>query len=294
MQTTPPARSRVRALLPALLTAATPLGAQAVAGGENATAAAQSILASAGVVAGVDRVVEGGLAQTATGEAMSSASYRLESGVVWTSGPLGSDAPLVVGVRPGVGSKDGGEPVTVVGMNLDPLGAADVAFAGELGSSATVTGSNTISVTTPAGVDLYGNPLAEVPVAVSHALGGHEAADAYAFLPAISVHGDVQVGRGFELSLATEPGALYWVAYGRSMPGSAVTIAPFDGALAVLFHLVVFDGGVSPTGWKKLPLAVPDEPSLAGAPIDLQLLSITDLNTPAGAFSNSITITPRP
>jgi hypothetical protein len=147
-----------------------------------------------------------------------------------------------------------------------------------------------VSTTTPGGVDVFGNPTANVPVSVLNNLGGFNQPDAYVYLPALIQASDhALAGRELKLRVISTPGSFFLLAVGTSIPGFGLPIPPFDGALVIVSNLVPLTGlQFSPTGQDTLFFPLPKQ--LGGKTFEFQAISITDLVGPGGSFTNTVSV----
>lgn len=269
-------------------------GPPGLAGSETTTALAQSTASSGGSAASALTQVEAEIASPALGVAMNSATYKIEPSVVWLVPSLGTDMPIVLGVDPADGLASGGKSVVVRGLNFTELGAGltTVRFNGVAAASTLVTSDTTIDVTTPPGVDGLGNSVGLTAIGVENAIGSSEASDAFQYLPALELFGPIQVGKAAELSVRTKPGSLLFLFLGFSVPGFGVPAPPFQGKLAITINsTLILSGFPMLTGALNLAAPLPNNPALVGLSVDLQALSVTSVNPPAGSFSNVLNVT---
>lgn len=294
----PRPRARLTPLHPVLAVLAAgamtvPATAQSIGGSESTTSLARAIVGSGGTGAATGGSLEFALAPVA-GPVATSESFTLVPTVVWTEPLLGTDGPVLFGSVPPAGAAAGGEVVVLRGLNFTATGAGitDVTFAGQAANAVTVLGPSTIQATTPAGVDGFGNPLGAVEIELSNGLGSASGRDDFLFTPAVHLYSPAQLGDPLAVRLRTAPGALAFLWFGVDLGGPPpIPLPGFDGSVALLLaQTVVAAGAFLPTGELTVPLAVPDQPSLAGAVLDFQGLAITDLFGPAGSFTNVLDV----
>jgi len=295
----PPRNRRAPAVTAALLALALagPTAAQVPAGSQSNVVIARSTASVVGRTGDAAGAVELGLGQAATGPVMTSASYELDSGVVWTEPSFRTVRPVVLAVDPPTSLATSGATVTVIGMNFDFPGGGlpDVRFGGVSSPSVDVVGSSVMQVDLPSGVDAFGNPLGNAAVEVQNAIGSSQLADGFRFLPALYQLSPAQIGAAFELSLHTQPASVQLLWFGIELGGDPVPTPPYAGAAALYaMPFFVLSGAFSPTGLRKVAFSIPADPSLAGAEIGFQALGITDLVTPTGSYSNPLTLVLQP
>ena len=226
-----------------------------------------------------------------SGAPASSPSYVLEVAVVGTEAALSPSSPLVFGTSPDAGGKHGGEPVAVLGFDLDDTtGAVNVLF----GSSPATVGSlsNTaVQVTTPPGANAFGNPLGSVDVAVTNGLGTGTGVGVFAYTPALLQASPARVGQDLVLHLRIPAGSVHQVVFGQSAPGIAVPIPPLGGALELIQDLVTLVPlQLSATGDESYPLPIPANPALVGVQAEFQAVAIANLLTVEGSFTNRLVV----
>lgn len=216
----------------------------------------------------------------------SSESFGLTSGAIFDDGTLTGGTPMVFGVSEQVGAAAGGESATVFGFGFAEPGAGttDVVVGALPASNVQVQSNTSITLQTPAGVNAYANPLGLGPVAVTNAHGSHAAAEGYAFLPALIEQGPTSFAVGeARFWIVAEPGSICLLAYGQSVPGVAVPIAPYQGALELTVALKLLGGfSVASDGIGRFVRPLPPNPALAGLTIKFQALTVGS----PGSFSN--------
>lgn len=239
-----------------------------------------------------NNVAEGGLSQVGSGRRATSSNYVLEDGVSWVGTSVGTD-PMVFGPRPGAGDKDGGQNVRVFGFNFQAAGAGPLAVdMGGVPTSGFIVSNTQASVVTPASLNSLGNPVTPIDVDVSNALGAHTAPDSFRPLPAIQEDLPTQVGGTLHLSVVTQPNDYVVVARGLGSTGIGVPVLAFDGALELLTNLqILVNLSQLPSGTANYAFPIPNSQVLEGFALDFQAVSISDLITLTGSFSNKATVT---
>lgn len=284
----------MRTLLCLSLCAAAPLAQSGASGSESFASSARSAPATGGTAAGFLYLVESEVGRATAGPGSDSETYHFEGGAVWTGPDLAASGPVLFGVGHPHGVGAGGAVEVLFGAGFQSAGAGmtTVHFDGSPAGGVVVLSDTRVEVVTPPGVNLFGNPAAIVDVALANDLGAATASGAYAFTPALVQVEEAVVGTTFHLHAVDEPGALHVLAYGLSIPGLAIPIAPFGGALE-LVTVVATVGGLVPTatGYTSYPIPLPDSPSLIGKGLEWQLLSLSSLAPAAGSFSNRIVTT---
>lgn len=265
-----------------------------VAGSQSVTALAQSTSGSGGVSAGTAFKVEAEVAAPATGTVMTSASFRLETGVVWIEPSLGTQQPVVFGVEPAQGHSVGGSPAILHGLNFQEIGAGatSVTFNGVAATDVVVQNDGTITLTTPPGVDGLGNSIGLADVLVTNAIGSDASANAFMYLPALAMYGPAQVGKFAEIAVRSTPNSLLYLFIGGAIPAFGIAAPPFAGSVAITVNRIqAVSAFPMPTGEVVLAIPIPDDPALIGFSIDMQALSITSVSPLAGAFSSPLRVT---
>ena len=285
----------LRALPPlgAVLLLCAPLAAQA-AGSETHSSLAQGLGAGGESSNGVGTEVAASIAQPLTGPEATSANFRMRASVAWVTPEIVTSEPIVFGVRAPGGAAVGGDAVELFGTNfLAPgAGALDVAFGGAAAGQASISTNTRAAITTPPGMNLFGNPLAEVDVTPSNLLGSTTTANGFLYTPALVHESPSAVGGRLEMRLQMQPNDVYFLAMGKAIPGFAVPLAPWDGALEIVLNLQVLQSGIpAPHGTSLFQLDVPDDPNLVGGTLQFQAFVVRDFLTPLGGFSNRLDVT---
>ena len=286
--------STLTAPLAACLVALPAAAQNGAAGSETSFSSARNAPTAGGAAASASFDVESEVAHATAGPVADSESYSFVGGAAWSDASFSASGPVVFGVADGRGDKDGGEPETVFGFGFqDPgAGATTVAIGGASASGVNVVSNTELSVTSGAGVNLYGNPLGRSEVTVANALGANTAADAYTYTPALAIDGEVRIGKNYRLDLYGEPGEFRASYYGLSIPGIALPIGGLDGAFDLL-GLFLEAGPLAPaatdmTGWT---LPVPFAPVLVGQSLDYQGYVLSSLAPLGGSFTNRLVVT---
>jgi hypothetical protein len=239
-----------------------------------------------------------------TGNAASSSpSYQVSLDTLGLASFAPSGPPLVAHVGSAVagsgakGTKLGGTKTTVFGLRLvDSNGQTAVSVGGSTAVAGAATSTQVVLETGP-GLNAYGNPLGPSDVVVDHAGGSGARTDAFTYQPAVRNLSSASIGEVLQLEYTSDlTGTLYQVWGGGIFPGVAIPIAPFAGALEVwnpAFDLTPLLFAAANDA--SVPIFVPADPTLVGATLWIQGVSISEL-VPAlvGSFTNAETITFQP
>lgn len=282
--------------LGALLLAGSP-AAQAAGGSETGVAVTSATLGVAGSSISLpsENTWRGSGAQSLAGAEASSVNFTLRSGVVWTEPAIPGDAPILFGARPATGDRSGGDTVDLFGFNFTAPGAgmADVELEGGFGVGTATLGNTHVATTVPAGQDAFGNPLPNSFVSVTNGNGSDSVADAFHYTPALMLASPhALLGESLKLRFVAEAGQPFVVVFGQTIDGAAFPVAPYAGQLAVVLN-INFLGPLDvlpASGQSTLTLSVPDDVSLSGATVHLQMLAFDDLTLSGGAFSNELAV----
>lgn len=265
----------------------------AQSGSANYIVLSQDIVATGGSASSPSYQAEQSVSPVVAGEEQNSPSFSSQNGIPSVEPVLGTDQPIVFGVQPAYGSKNGGEAVTLFGANFTAAGAGptDVDFSGFFGSNVVVQSSTTITLDSPIGSDAFGNPLGRVGARVTNALGTSLAQDAFGYTPVLELEGVARVGGApFKVRLVSGPPVFYFLSLGFADPNAFLPVSPFEGSMAILsFSKTIKNFAFSP-GATAITLAVPDDPSLAGFTVDFQALAIDNPVELSGSFSNVLPI----
>lgn len=268
--------------------------AQSVSGSETATQLARGALSGGGTTASASGTVDSALSATSSGPVASSESFQLVPGVVWTEPVLGTDEPILYAIEPATGAATGAQVRTLRGLNFTApgAGATDVTFGSLPATDVQIVGPTEIQVTTPAGIDAVGNPLAGVPVQVQNALGSGAAADEFRYLPAVYLYSPAQLGDPLALRMSTEPNALAFLWFGLAIDGfPPLPIPGFAGAYALLnSQTFLANGTFLPSGELTLPIPIPGNPNLVGVELSFQGAAVTDFVSVGGSFTNVLPV----
>jgi hypothetical protein len=224
----------------------------------------------------------------------SSPNFSFASGVGAAAGDLVVPAlsrPIVFGVSSGYGDRDGGEVEKVFGFNFDQFLSflTDVEVAGAPATGETVLSNTVVQFISPQGRNVHGNPLGAVELSVTNQWGTSESSKSYVYTPGVYDTRQAGVGRFYAIDFLGEPNSLYWLFIGTSLPGQAVTLSSFDGALEVLLNGILLFSGFTFTGHENLGFVIPppeDVAGLAGLPLEIQMLTVTSLDPIEGSFTN--------
>lgn len=218
--------------------------------------------------------------------AASSTGFVLEPLAAGPTLPLGPTAPQVLAVLPAAGPSAGGQNLRLLGLGFEGAGAL-AQFQGRAAPLFSISHLEA-DVTTPPGQNGFGNPLGAVELWAANNVGAGVAAE-YRYLPSLVRRSNGQVGAVLQLELEAAPGALFATLLGAPIPGLALPLPPYGGALELLVGLVNLVGLVpAPTGKLDLSLPIPDQPSLAGLVLHLQGFA---LEPTGGGFTNRISFT---
>ena len=284
------------AVVPALVALLVSVGSAQVAGGSETKFVLGHALTGGGGtgVGGKTTTLEFGLSQVATGLESSSLSYTMRNGVSWVTPSITTDAPIVAGVRPGLGLWSGSEPAAVFGYNfLAPgAGALAVDVGGAAATGVSVVSNVEAALTTPVATDLFGNPVGFAPVGVTNALGTHTVADGFLSTPAVIERNDTYVGGSLDIAFFSAPGNFYLVARKPILlPPPGVPIGNLQGSLLLLPPVpLLVDVSLTSTGLDLASFPVPDDPVLNNATLYLQGVALTDIFTLTGSFTTVLPI----
>ena len=263
--------------------------AAAQSGSESTLSTASNALSGGGTASSASYVADVGLAHVTAGPTNASTNYLFSGGAVWTTAELGTAAPVVFGVSDPAGSKDGGDARTLFGANLlEPgAGVTTVSIGGAAASAVIVQTDTTLTLTTPAGVNVHGNPLGLSDVLLANSLGASQADDAYRFDPSLTLATPAQLGTPtYGIRLQAQPGSFSILALGLEIPGLTIPFAGLDGALELPLILLDFPLAVVPTGTHTYSFPLPNDPALSGAVFPFQAASIESIAPFAGSFTN--------
>lgn len=264
-----------------------------MSGSDNNVAVESIVPGGGGTAASVNFSMDAHLGGPALPDAMASASFALEGGVTLSPITLNPSSPLVFGVKEGGGSKDG-SPATVFGMhfNAPGSGATSAQFAGSAASGLTVASNTTITLTTPVGVNVHGNPLALVDVQVDNALGSSTAEDAYIYEPGMVQDNPARIGQIMQLTMHSELGSFVGFGLGFSIPGFAIAVPPIEGKLELITGLQMLTPLIPSGGAFSLNVPIPNNPSAVGVVVDFQGIAFSSFAPPVQAsWTNMVPVT---
>jgi len=264
--------------------------AQGPSASESYVQLSSALLAAGAATSGSLYQAEEGLAYTLPGEPSSSESYSAQGGIVWIDpAPLGP-GPVLLSVFPSTGSKTGGETVQLMGTGFaaPAAGATSVRFGSAPAAGIAVLGDTRIDAVTPAGLNLYGNPLGAVEVELENQLGLSSLPSGFAYLPALTQPTPAHVGGTLVLDHTGTPGGFWIMVWGLPIPGVALPIPPLQGALEPLqsLNVLVSLAPLGPSGQGQFGVPIPASPGLAGKQIFFQAADLSSLVPLAGSFTN--------
>lgn len=282
------------------IAAGTAAAQSGVAGATITISPARNLPAAGGVSSSSSYLAESEIGFATGGPVATSSHYQFEGGAVWTQNGLAPVSPVVFGIESSfptsgaVGTSAGGESEVVLGLGFTSpgVGTPSVSLAGAAATGVSVLDDNRIAITTPPGVNAYGNPLAGVALSVGTTLGTSELEDAYVYTPALAAGDTPRVGETFRLHLLGEPGDYQDLYFGIPVPGFALPVAGIAGAfdLAAYFTSPVSASFANSHDTSFL-LPIPNSPSLVGKSIDWQGFSLSSLAPIGGSFTNRLTTT---
>ena len=271
-----------RALLVASGVAEAQTSPPAWGGAENLVAPSVGLGSGGGVRSSTLYSLTASLGRTDLATA-SSSSYAMEGGMLASPSSIASWPPILFGTRSELGDKDGGEPVRVYGYGLSNL--LDLQIGGVSVPAFGAVKPNYVDVTTPVGTNAYGNPFGRVDVAAFTTTGKPRRQDGFGYLPLIQEESVPTVGAPYRVRYLGEPGSFGWLFYGASVPGVAIPIAPFEGAVEALLGVRLFGLRFAPEGVADWTVNIPADPSLVGFLLEFQCLSITEVDLSAGEYT---------
>ncbi|QDU65863.1 IPT/TIG domain-containing protein [Engelhardtia mirabilis] len=260
-----------------------------VSGSESSIAPAGNLNSAGGATGSAGYAAETSLAFAGGATASSSANYSFRGGALWSENGFAPPGPAVFGVLQGSGSKAGGDTVTVVGSGFLGGGPISVEVGGAAASGVTVVSDTELSLVTPPGVNVYGNPLGASDVTVGDGLTTATATDAYVYTPALTAPAELRIGAPYEIAMYATPGALIDLYIGVAIPGVVLPIGGLDGAFEMLgFFLSPTSStfaGPEPQVW-GFPL--PKDPNLVGLAFQWQGFELTNFAPLTGSFTNRL------
>ncbi|TAJ23714.1 MAG: hypothetical protein EPO68_02520, partial [Planctomycetota bacterium] len=117
-----------------------------------------------------------------TGGQLASANHTVEIGFLAAHDPQPTNAPVIFAIAPGFGTKDGGAPVALSGINFDKLGSGAsfaLSIGGASATSVSVVSNTQATATTPAGA------MGPADVVASTTFGAGTLAGGYVYTPAV-------------------------------------------------------------------------------------------------------------
>ena len=283
------------ALLLALASPAATAAAQSSGASESGFILAHGLPSSGGYsVSPANNTADGTLGQFGAGGEATSANYVLTDGVAWMEPAVLGDAPIVVGTRPAVGDRLGGEPVTVFGFNFQApaAGGLSVEIDDQLAVGTFVVSNVQATTTTPGSTGPYGNAVTPVDVAVTNLNGSGRKTDAFVYTPGLIEEGPSPIAGELTIRMHAGPSDLHFLAMGRNLGLPGLPVAPWGGSLELFANLFVLTSGEPlVNGTTTFVIDVPDAPPLAGAVVEFQALFIASLAPASGAFSNRLLVT---
>jgi len=220
----------------------------------------------------------------------SSAQHVAHVGFVAFEPQLAPGAPLVFATQPGVGSKTGGEAITIRGFNLDDgSGAALATLVGVPATGVTATSNTVLTTKSAKGVNSLGNPLGAGDVTVTTAAGTSTLSSGFVYAPAIASDTAPRVGQLYPLDVHLPAGSFYQVVVGKSVAGVSAPVPPLAGAAELVLGIVP----ITPLQYARAELEtllfpIPDNAALVGASVELQAVVLTGLAPLAGSFTNRL------
>lgn len=223
---------------------------------------------------------------------LSSLNLEFDSGPFALDDAGSGTTPVLLGVADGVGSKDGGDRVIVLGVNLFRKGATIpvVHFGNLLATDVRVLSENALEVTTPPGTNAYGNPLGATPVTVETELGTTSLDDAFVYLPALLQNRRAHPGGMVELHYLGQPASSVQVARGMSGPGRQ--FGSVSGALELQPGLQIL-GPAAFAADGEARFLIPVAAANAGSVIEFQAISFSP-TARAASFTNTLAVTIEP
>lgn len=172
-------------------------------------------------------------------------------------------------------------PVTVTGSGFSLGTGLEVRFDGVPATAVTIVDDHTLTCTPPA----HGPGL--VDIVLVNSIGQGALAGAFAYTPALLVHGDLYPGGQITLSCYQNPGEMLFCAYGDQ--GVSVSLPPFGGHLEVFPPTLLFALPIWLQARFDLNLPIPANPSLSGASLLFQTLAGPDIPQGLATFGNAQT-----
>ena len=153
----------------------------------------------------------------ATGFQAASPSFEVAAGFLSLPDRFAPTFPVVLGVIPPGGTKDGGQSVQVIGAGFLAAGSGpnEVFFDDDTPAAVQASQANSITAITPVGLEGipgFENPKGEVSVVALNGNGVSVAPGAFSYQPALAIRSPAAVGCTLELQLTMETG-IYPVSY---------------------------------------------------------------------------------
>lgn len=199
--------------------------------------------------------------------------------------PEPTNAPVLFGITPWFGTKDGGSGAMLSGLNFQKLGAGaslTALIGGNTASSIAVLSDTQVSLSTPPGA------MGPADVRVATLFGADALLAGYVYTPAVLADPTAAIGSGFDVRDLGPAGKLFqlWT----SPFATSVPLPPY-GVLLIgpssVFKLVeaAYPAGAIHT----LALSVPNDPVLSGLPFHFQSVAILSLAPPVILLTNRST-----
>lgn len=199
-----------------------------------------------------------------------SATRQAELGLLAGYDPFPATAPLVYGLAPWFGTRDGGTAVLLSGMNLQKQGAAAslaVSFDLSPATNLSVLSNTQAALVTPAG------PMGPVDVRATTIHGGHVLDDGYVYTPAVIAAPTAAIGGSVavrDVGPTPAPFELYTSPFTTTLP-----LPPYGVLLigpASVFK--VAKSTYPASGVHTAVFAVPNDPLLFGVAFHFQAVAV--------------------
>jgi hypothetical protein len=248
--------------------------------------AAFSLDGSGGGLASLDTAGHLALGDLSGGELVSP-RYRATLGFLGANDPQVTNSPVVFGVQPAYGPREGGTQLSLTGLNFDKFGAGaslSVTVGGHIASSVLVKSSSLITLVVPAGVS------GPADIVVSDSLGTGTRHAAFLYTPAVTATPVVPLGGELALRNYGPPGQEF-----LSLVSLTTCALPMRfGTLLVgpnFIELLSPTPYPSPDGVSEAFYTVPQDVALSGLVAHFQSLSISQLQPLQATFTNACTLT---
>ena len=190
------------------------------------------------------------------------------------------------------GAPAGGEVRSVFGFDLGALASSstlDLELGGVDATGITVTSGTLAQITTPAGLNQFGNPAGVETLWVHTDDGQLLAPRAFAYLPAIDLLEPPRVGGPFRLRIAVAPGDAYQILWGDAVAGAALATPPLSGAFELLGKAhPLTPAAFSSGGEEGIDSRLPEQPALVGLTVDLQGIALQVAASVTGGWTNRL------